>query len=98
MPPRRPDPKSEHRLEDKITTSTLEVGDLLSVLGAQRIEKQLRLIAGVNTVSVSPVSGATTVDYDPAKTTLLHYKLQSKNAVFTALVERCSLAGRLRTV
>ena len=82
MPPRRPDPKSEHRLEDKITTSTLEVGDLLSVLGAQRIEKQLRLIAGVNTVSVSPVSGATTVDYDPAKTNLASLQAAIKECGF----------------
>jgi Cu2+-exporting ATPase len=50
--------------------STLEVGDLFSVLGAHGIEKQLRRIAGVGRVSVNPVSGSTTVMYDPEKTNL----------------------------
>ena len=53
-----------------MTTSTLEVGDLFSVLGAQGIEKQLQRLAGVGRVSVNPVSGSTTVVYDPAKTNL----------------------------
>ena len=53
-----------------MTTSTLEVGDLFSVLGAHGIEKQLRRIAGVGRVSVNPVSGSTTVMYDPEKTNL----------------------------
>ena len=50
-----------------MTTSTLEVGDLFSVLGAHGIEKQLRQIAGVSRVSVNPVSGLTTVVYDSAR-------------------------------
>ena len=53
-----------------MTTSTFEVGDLFSILGAQGIERQLKLIAGVGRVSVNPVSGATTVVYDSAKTGL----------------------------
>ncbi len=53
-----------------MTTSTLEVGGLYSVLGAPGIEKQLRRIAGVDTVSVNPVNGLATVDYDPTKTNL----------------------------
>ena len=53
-----------------MTTATLEVGDLFSVLGARGIEKQLQGIEGVNRVSVNPVSGSTTVDYDPAATSL----------------------------
>ncbi len=65
-----------------MTTSTLEVGDLFSVLGAQGIEKQLRLITGVNTVSVNPVSGATTVDYDPAKKSLAALQAAIKECGF----------------
>ena len=53
-----------------MTTSTLEVGDLFSILGARGIEKQLRRVAGVGRVSVNPVSGSTTVMYDPGKTSL----------------------------
>lgn len=53
-----------------MTISTLEVGDLFSVLGARGIEKQLRRVAGVDRASVNPVSGSATVDYDPAKTSL----------------------------
>ncbi len=53
-----------------MTTSTLYVGNLLSILGARGIEKQLQRIAGVGRVSVNPVSGSTTVVYDPRKTTL----------------------------
>ena len=53
-----------------MTTSTLEVGDLFSILGARGIEKQLMRIAGVGRASVNPVSGATTVDYDPGTTNL----------------------------
>ena len=51
-----------------MTTSNFEVGDLFSILGAQGIEKQLVRIAGVNRASVNPVSGTTTVDFDPAMT------------------------------
>lgn len=53
-----------------MTTVTLDVGDLFSILGARGIEKQLRRLAGVGRASVNPVSGATTVVYDPAKTSL----------------------------
>ena len=53
-----------------MTTSTLNVGNLFSVLGAQGIEKQLQRIAGVGRVAVSPVSGSTTVMYDPGKVSL----------------------------
>jgi Cu2+-exporting ATPase len=50
-----------------MTTSTLEVSDLFSVLGAHGLERQLRGLTGVKRVSVSPVSGLTTVTYDSAK-------------------------------
>ena len=53
-----------------MTTSTLEVGDLFSILGAQGIEKQLQRITGVGRVAVNPVSGSTTVTYDPGKISL----------------------------
>ena len=53
-----------------MTTSTFEVGDLFSVLGARGVEKQLQRIPGVGRVSVNPVSGSTTVAYDPAQTSL----------------------------
>ena len=65
-----------------MTTSTLDVGDLFSVLGAQGIEKQLRRIAGVGRVSVNPVSGSTTVAYDPAKTSLAKIKAAIKECGF----------------
>ena len=63
---------ADRLLEERhlMTTSTLEVGGLLSSLGARGIEKQLERISGVDRVSVNPVSGATTVAYDPAKTGL----------------------------
>ncbi|MEO5757686.1 MAG: heavy metal translocating P-type ATPase [Mesorhizobium sp.] len=54
-----------------MTTINLEVGDLFSILGAQGIEKQLMRLAGVRRASVNPVSGTTTVDFDPAKIDLL---------------------------
>ena len=57
-----------------MTTSTLDVGDLFSVLGAQGIEKQLLRIKGVDRVSVNPVSASTSVTYDPAKTSLAKIK------------------------
>ena len=53
-----------------MTTSTLEVGNLFSILDASGIEKQLRRIAGVGRVSVNPVTGFTTVMYDPQSTSL----------------------------
>jgi Cu2+-exporting ATPase len=51
-------------------TSTLEIGDLFSILGARGIEKQLQRINGVGRASVNPVSGATTVEYDSSNTSL----------------------------
>jgi Cu2+-exporting ATPase len=53
-----------------MTKVTLEVGDLFSVLGAHGIERQLQRVAGVGRVSVNPVSGSTTVMFDPGKTSL----------------------------
>jgi Cu2+-exporting ATPase len=53
-----------------MTTSMLEVGDLFSSLGAHGIERQLQYVVGVGHVSVNPVSGSTTVVYDPGKTSL----------------------------
>ena len=53
-----------------MTTSTLEVGNLFSILGARGIERQLLRVAGVGHVSVNPVSGSTTVMYDPGETSL----------------------------
>lgn len=50
--------------------TTLQVGDLFSVLGAHGIERQLQRISGVRRVSVNPVSGSTTVVFDPAKTSV----------------------------
>jgi Cu2+-exporting ATPase len=63
-----------------MTTSTLEVGNLFSVLGAHGIEKQLKRVAGVGRVSVNPVSGSTTVVYDPQKTNV---------AAIQATIEEC---------
>ncbi|ABE64955.1 Copper-translocating P-type ATPase (plasmid) [Nitrobacter hamburgensis X14] len=51
-----------------MTKITLEVGDLFSVLGAHGIERQVQRVAGVGHVSVNPVSGSTTVMFDPGKT------------------------------
>jgi P-type Cu2+ transporter len=53
-----------------MTKITLEVGDLFSVLGAHGIERQLEHVAGVGRVSVNPVSGSTTVMFDPGKTSV----------------------------
>ncbi|MBX9944114.1 MAG: heavy-metal-associated domain-containing protein, partial [Reyranella sp.] len=50
--------------------STLEVGDLFSVLSAHGIERQLRHVADVNRALVNPVSGSTTIWYDPGETSL----------------------------
>ena len=53
-----------------MTKITLEVDDLFSVLGAHGIERQLQHVAGVGRVSVNPVSGSTTVMFDPEKTSV----------------------------
>ena len=65
-----------------MTTTTLEVGDLFSVLDAYGIEKQLRRIAGVGRVSVNPVSGSTTVMYDPGTTSLAAMQAAIKSCGF----------------
>jgi copper chaperone CopZ len=65
-----------------MTTSTLEVGDLFSVLGAHGMERQLQRLAGVGVVSVNPVSGATAVVYDPAKTSLAAIRAAIKECGF----------------
>ncbi|ACE99597.1 ATPase P [Rhodopseudomonas sp. AAP120] len=51
-----------------MTKITLEVRDLFSVLGAHGIERHLQHVTGVGRVSVNPVSGSTTVMFDPEKT------------------------------
>lgn len=53
-----------------MTTSTLEVGGLFSALDAHGIERQLKRITGVGRVLVNPISGSTTVMYDPETTSL----------------------------
>jgi Cu2+-exporting ATPase len=53
-----------------MTKITLEVGGLFSVLGAHGIERQLRRVAGVGSVSVNPVSGSTTVKFDAGKSSV----------------------------
>ena len=65
-----------------MTTSTFEVGDLFSVLGARGIERQLQRIAGVGRVSVNSVSGSTTVVYDPGKTNLSEIQAAIKKCGF----------------
>ncbi len=65
-----------------MTTSTLDVGDLLSVLGAQGTEKQLGRIVGVGRGSVNPVSGSTAVANLPAKTSLAKIKAAIKECGF----------------
>ena len=49
-------------------TTTFNVDGLLSTLGAQGIERQLKKIGGVGRVFVNNVSGSTTVTYDAGKT------------------------------
>jgi Cu2+-exporting ATPase len=61
-----------------MTTSTLDVGDLFSVLGAHGIERQLKRIPGVGRVAVNPISGSTTVVYDSEKTTLAAIRVAIK--------------------
>ena len=53
-----------------MTTSTVDIGGLLSIMGAQGIEKQLQRIGGVKQASVNPVSGSATVEYDAARINL----------------------------
>jgi Cu2+-exporting ATPase len=65
-----------------MTTSTLDIGDIFSVLGARGIEKQLRRLPGVDSVSVNPVSGSTTVAYDPEKISLSEMQVAIKDCGF----------------
>jgi Cu2+-exporting ATPase len=65
-----------------MTKITLEVGDLFSVLGAHGIERQLQRVAGVGRVSVNPVSGSTTVMFDPEKTSLSAIKTSIEDCGF----------------
>ena len=51
-------------------TSTLEVGDILSVLSARGLERQLTKVPGVDRVSVGATSGSATVTYDATQTSL----------------------------
>jgi Cu2+-exporting ATPase len=51
-------------------TSTVEIGDLLSPLGAEGVKKQLLKIVGLHHVDVNYVAGSATVHYDESKTTL----------------------------
>ena len=51
-----------------LTTSTLEVGDLFSVLDARGIEKQLARVSGVDQVTVNPVGGSASIVYHAGKT------------------------------
>jgi P-type Cu2+ transporter len=50
-----------------MTTTTYDVGGLLTALDTSGVEKQLLSLKGVGRVSVNPVSGSTTVMYDSGK-------------------------------
>ena len=50
-----------------MTTTTFDVGGLLTALDTSGIEKQLLSLKGVGRVAVNPVSGSTTVMYDSGK-------------------------------
>ena len=50
-------------------TINLHVGELLSPLGAQGVEKQLENLDGIAAVAVNPVSGCATVTYDEQRIT-----------------------------
>jgi hypothetical protein len=85
-----------------MTTSTLEIGDLFSVLGAHGIERQLQRVGGVGRVSVNPVSGSTTVVYDPGRPACLQYGPRSKIAAFIVRARPCpdmfAMATRCRAI
>jgi Cu2+-exporting ATPase len=49
-------------------TATLDVGGMLSMLDYQCIEKQLRKLAGIHSVTASIASNSATVEYDEAVT------------------------------
>ena len=69
-------------MQMRMTTSTFDVGDLFSVLGARGIEKQLRRIAGVDRVAVNSVTGSTTVTYDANRTSLAALQAAIKECGF----------------
>jgi Cu2+-exporting ATPase len=52
-----------------VKTINLHVGELLSPLGAQGVEKQLENLDGIAAVAVNPVSGCATVTYDEQRIT-----------------------------
>ncbi len=65
-----------------MTTITLDVSGLFTVLDANGIEKRLQLLTGVGRVSVNPVSGSTTVVYDPETTNLAALQAAIKDCGF----------------
>jgi Cu2+-exporting ATPase len=65
-----------------MTKATLEVGNLFSVLSAHGIERQLQRVAGVGRVSVNPVSGSTTVMFDPGMTSLSAIRAEIEDCGF----------------
>ncbi|KAB2943579.1 MAG: heavy metal translocating P-type ATPase [Hyphomicrobium sp.] len=69
-------------------TINLHVGELLSPLGAQGVEKQLAKLDGVAAVAVNPVSGCATVTFDEQRVTV---------AALAQAIEQCGhhCAGRL---
>ena len=50
-----------------MTAGALEVGGLFSVFGVQETERQLPRLSGVGRISVNPVTGSTTIMFDPAR-------------------------------
>ena len=65
-----------------MTTITLDVSGLFAVLDANGIEKQLQRVTGVGRVSVNPVSGSTSVLYDPEATSLAALQAAIKDCGF----------------
>ncbi|GEM_PF-1395558 len=53
-----------------MTTSTIEVGELVSTLSAAGVERQLSSLPGVQHVDVNYVAGSATVHYDESRVTL----------------------------
>jgi cation transport ATPase len=80
-----------------MTTSTFEVGDFLSVLGAHGIERQLRRVAGVGSVSVSTISGAMTAVYPfllgPSIAALAMSGSSALVAINALMLKRTTLTG-----
>jgi copper chaperone CopZ len=70
-------------------TTPIEVGDLFSSLRAHGIERQLQRVVGVGRVSVNPVSGSTTVVYDPGKTGLSAIQEAIEDCAFIVRAKFC---------